>query len=204
MYQYPNYIHYLSAEHFHWKKLFNGSKDLCTKEYDRAALCHYLSLSIRQLPLLATLKGNDIVSIEHLERFHRWLIGKERGPIDHHQVIEALANYIVQENLPIGEAVYRKTREITHFIFFGDMSKQKLVEKSLRSYFLKEINFQPQSSKECPWLALVEMQKPGSKLRSVMEGGFTEASTRLEEYRISSDFPPPISMFLSNFYCRLC
>ena len=31
MYQYPNYIHYLSVEHFHWKKLFNGSKDLCTK-----------------------------------------------------------------------------------------------------------------------------------------------------------------------------
>jgi len=82
--------------------------------------------------------------------------------------------------------------------------KEELVEKSLRNYFLNNTDFQSQSSnKECQWLALVEMQNSGSKLRTVMEGGSTESSTRLEEYRISSDYPPPLNLFLSNLYRRL-
>ncbi|XP_062551474.1 uncharacterized protein LOC134216632 [Armigeres subalbatus] len=54
---------------------FWSSKDLYidtleTMEYNRKALLKHLELSFAQMPLFATLCGNDIVKLEELKRFH--------------------------------------------------------------------------------------------------------------------------------------
>merc|ERR1712038_1582335 len=62
------------------------------------------------------------------------------------------------------------------------------------------------SKKESQWLALMEMQQPGSKLRNVMEENRTECSTRLEEYRGDPSDPlyvPLNSNFLRDFCKRI-
>ena len=46
---------------------------LDTKAYDRQKLVNYLGLSLNHLPLLATLKGNDIICFRKLTQFHRSL-----------------------------------------------------------------------------------------------------------------------------------
>ena len=210
IYQYPKHIYYLSSLHFDWKGLFNGSNLLKTKTYDRFGLANALGISVSQLPLLAVMKGNDLVSTEHLQRFHEWI--KENGQSScrnyNHAVIEGLAQFILFKNFPTGESIFQHSNSLADFIFYGDMGNQKYLEQSLQSYFLKYSFFTPfqSSHKECQWLALVEMQKPGSKLRNVMEGGSTESSTRLEEYRdnpLTKDYLPPNAKFLKKLYQRL-
>lgn len=208
IYQYPRHINYLSCQHFDWKGLFNGSKILKTKTYDRFVLAKFLGLSVGHLPLLAVLKGNDVVTKDTLQRFHSWI--KENSGIYkknyNHAIIEGLASFISYEKFPPGKEIFKHLPRLTEFVFYGDMRNQKYVEQALQSYFLMEQTAFKYSTKESQWLALMEMQKPGSKLRNVMENSRTEQSTRLEDYRgdLSDKLHIPInSDFLANFYKRV-
>ena len=208
IYQYPKHVHYLSSQHFNWKAFFHGTKILRTKTYDRNALAKYLGLSIGHLPLLAALKGNDVVSKDSLQRFHGWV--KDNSGSNNknfnHNVIEGLANFIAYEGFPPGKQIFQQLNQLTEFVFYGDMTNQKYVEQALQTYFLMVQNNFKYSNKESQWLALVEMQKPGSKLRNVMEDGRTEQSTRLEDYRGDPSnklYLPMNAIFLQNFCKRL-
>ena len=208
IYQYPKYISYLSSSHFSWESIFNGSTILHTKRYDRYGLARDLGLSVGHFPLLAVLKGNDLVRTEKVDRFHMWIVAQSgsRMTNKNHAVIEGLAMFIKNENLPPGKTIMHNLHSLSEFVFYGEMENHKFLERALQSYFLQP-NIPSQSSqKESPWLALMEMQKPGSKLRSVMEGNSNESSTRLEEYRpvISpSEYIPPNAIFLSSFRKRM-
>ena len=67
-------IHQFSPEAFVFSIKHLDLETLNTKAYDRQKLANYLKLRITQLPLLATLKGNDIVPFKDLTRFHRSLV----------------------------------------------------------------------------------------------------------------------------------
>ena len=67
-------IHQFSLEAFIFSIRHLNLENLDTKAYDRQKLANYLGLGITQLPLLATLKGNDIVSFKDLTEFHRSLV----------------------------------------------------------------------------------------------------------------------------------
>ena len=67
-------IHQFSPEAFVFSIKHLNLETLNTKAYDRQKLANYLGLGITQLPLLATLKGNDIVSFKDLTGFHRSLV----------------------------------------------------------------------------------------------------------------------------------
>ena len=140
IYQYPTHIHYLSARHFKWKELFEGSRDLQTKTYDRLILSACLGLTLMQFPLFASLKGNDVVAFKDLQRFHQWLLEQRRPDrtslhVDHHLVIEALAQFIIQEHLPGGEDIHNQIDRLTHFVFYGDMRFKHCLESSVKGYF---------------------------------------------------------------------
>ena len=69
IHQYSEKILFFSIKHL-------NVKTLDTIVYDRQKLASHLGLEMHQFPLLATLKGNDIVFFEDLKGFHQRLTGK--------------------------------------------------------------------------------------------------------------------------------
>lgn len=61
---FPGKWRYFSTKHLNIDKL-------TTKEFNRAALRRFLVLTSSQMPILATLAGNDIVPQKDLQRFHK-------------------------------------------------------------------------------------------------------------------------------------
>ena len=66
-------IHQFSSDVFVFSIKDLNLKTLDTKVYDKQKLADYLGLSLTQLPLFSTLKGNDIVSSKDLTKFHQSL-----------------------------------------------------------------------------------------------------------------------------------
>jgi hypothetical protein len=142
IFQYPKNIHYLSSLHFDWNGLFSGSKELKTKTYNRFEVARFLGISVSHFPLLAVLKGNDLVKTDDLKRFHNWINqnGESKSRNYNHAVIENIANFIIYENLPNGQSIFNEINNLTNFVFYGDLNNQKYLEQSLQSYFLMITN----------------------------------------------------------------
>ncbi|XP_058825354.1 constitutive coactivator of PPAR-gamma-like protein 1 [Topomyia yanbarensis] len=57
----------------YWSSKDLNLETLTTYEYNRAALVNHLQLTYKQMPLFATLGGNDIVQYDEVRRFHNML-----------------------------------------------------------------------------------------------------------------------------------
>lgn len=125
IYQYKPDIHLFSIKHLDFETLN-------TLEYDRFALARHLGLRIDQLPMLATLKGNDHIHFTDMKGFHSRLTGSIR--VNPHAVIGILSDIIRNEDLSDLE-------EVAYFVF-KDKSRKDDLEKSIQSYFLTEADLE--------------------------------------------------------------
>jgi hypothetical protein len=87
-------------------------ENLTTLEYDKIALRDFLGLDDRQMIVLSTLGGNDIINYDEVRGFHQyycghradqkfpWLAGyiKESLPIQFYPLIESIAENVLQDN----------------------------------------------------------------------------------------------------------
>lgn len=102
--------------------------DLTTMEYNRSALRRELGLAQKQLPIFATLSGNDIIRPEHVQPFHRRLRLKP------HNRFHKIAQFIRSNPIKIKDASC-----ISHLIFVSTEHEfVSLVQESLSTY---DINY---------------------------------------------------------------
>ncbi|XP_077999849.1 constitutive coactivator of peroxisome proliferator-activated receptor gamma-like isoform X1 [Glandiceps talaboti] len=125
-----DFIIYNIGEYFSSQYLDLNS--LTTVSYSRQALCAKLRMPIYQLPLLACLMGNDFISREDLEDFHKYLA---RGRVPWFQkFVPVLANYAAS----FGNRLLSK--EDIRYIeseVFRDRSKFGLIQESVSMYYLE-------------------------------------------------------------------
>ena len=102
--------------------------------YDRQKLADYLGLTRSQLPLLATLKGNDFLYYKDLFQFHKSLLDGAKF-VDYFQVIPKLAAYIKKECKTLNPD---RLAPMLAFGIFKDPEKAVTIQESLDSYELTE------------------------------------------------------------------
>ena len=91
IYQVPHHVKYLSILHFDFDALMEDHQTLRTSCYDRQALVECLTsaaerfggktfgsrrLEVGHLPLVASLRGNDLIESRRLQRFHNRLLSE--------------------------------------------------------------------------------------------------------------------------------
>ncbi|XP_058453973.1 uncharacterized protein LOC131431985 [Malaya genurostris] len=79
----------------YWSSKDIDLETLTTYEYNRPALVQHLRLNYKQMPMFATLGGNDIIKYDEVKHFHNTL-----GPRNLNK-FHKLANFV--RNIPIGE-----------------------------------------------------------------------------------------------------
>ena len=104
-------------------------ENLNTKVYDKQKLADFLGLRMNQLPLFATLKGNDLIHFKDLSDFHRSLMNRPRGFIDAMDVIPKLAQFIKSYDMQPEQLAMK---------VFNDRRKSKIIQESLDSYRLDD------------------------------------------------------------------
>ncbi|XP_070577926.1 constitutive coactivator of peroxisome proliferator-activated receptor gamma-like isoform X2 [Ptychodera flava] len=126
-----DYIFYNMGEYFSSQYL--DTRSLITVSYSREVLCRKLRIPISQLPLLASLLGNDVISRPDLADFHQYL-AKGRVP-GFPRLIQIVANYAAY----FGDRLLsdKDFRDLDSDVF-RDSSKFGLLRKSVRSYYLEE------------------------------------------------------------------
>ena len=125
-------IHQFSSDVFVFSIKDLNLKTLDTKVYDKKKLANYLGLSLTQLPLFATLNGNDIVSSKDLTKFHKSL-----GSKDSFELVSKVAAYIkteCQNSKPDSLAAMFALK------IFNNRNKAVIIQESLDSYELTEEN----------------------------------------------------------------
>ncbi len=165
---------------------------LTTYAFDRVRMCDYLGIRLGQLPLLALLKGNDIVPISALETFHRRIVTSERQrrlqkrrrkPFSH-LIIESLGEVIA--DFPDSfQAIVTALPRLESGV------DVEIAKKVLRGYF-SILTPDDRSMKASSVLS------KNSRLFYILNGGCYETSFCLEDYRESHRLPP------SAFLWRNC
>ncbi|XP_046669805.1 constitutive coactivator of peroxisome proliferator-activated receptor gamma-like [Homalodisca vitripennis] len=113
---------YLSMKHL-------NLGNMTTRVYDRWNLARSLNLDPSQLPLLATLMGNDIINVEHLKRFHLQL--NREGNLG---LVQNIAEYV--RTLPRDEAQLKQMLPDISKKTLGHPFKKSDIVCSLNSYKL--------------------------------------------------------------------
>lgn len=108
---------------------------LTTRNYNRNILARNLNLITTQLPLFATLCGNDIISYEDLEIFHRRLPPGSRGRPPFHVLFPRVAKYV--NRFPKDQNVVRYLQQISMEVFSNRKWEDK-IKTSLFSYWMSE------------------------------------------------------------------
>lgn len=108
---------------------------LTTRNYNRNILASHLHLNTSQLPLLATLCGNDIISADSLVKFHQRLPPGSRGRVPYHYLFPRVANYV--RRFPEGKEVVPYLQRLSQEVFFNHKWEDKL-KTSLYSYWASE------------------------------------------------------------------
>lgn len=106
----------------------DASKGVTTVEYDRNGIANVCSLSQQQLPLFATLVGNDFTKYEQMVGFHRSL-----GPMKFK--FQNIARYVRTYHSCSGHLSDSNLLQISRRVFNNDDDKmQRLIKQSLESY----------------------------------------------------------------------
>ena len=166
-----------------------------TIAYDRRKLNAKLGLTMKQLPLFATLKGNDYLPVETLRSFHFRIARNGRnGKLDNLQAVSSVALFVRQ----LGSKVDYKTlsQEI-----FGCRSKANNLKTSVDSYILSKSDMEypfgtfSYDENDLKWSSLMEFHgNYNSKIFHLMTGAPYESSTCLEDYR-NFEIPTVASLY---------
>ncbi|XP_054273476.1 constitutive coactivator of peroxisome proliferator-activated receptor gamma-like [Macrosteles quadrilineatus] len=171
--------------------------DMTTLLYDHKALAHYLKIHVTQLPVLATLMGNDIIDHKDIKAFHIRML-HQRFPserIDFKVLVPNLAMYI--RKLPIGrDRLYNKTYELSTHLF-GTPDNAEQVWTSIQSYDAvltseSDIHSGPYKGHWGRVLAVARRRhkrnEAPSMVYAIMCGLPFESSTSIEDFR-KTDLP---------------
>ena len=180
-------IHQFSSDVFVFSIKDLNLKTLDTKVYDKQKLANYLGLSLTQLPIFATLKGNDILSSKDLTKFHQSL-----GSNDGFELVSNVAAFIKKEcqnSKPDSLAAMLGLK------IFNNPNKAVIIQESLNSYELTEENLNnPLGTvdvhEETSWSRLIENASDyGSKAIQLMCGAPFDWGCCLEDYSGKSTLP---------------
>ncbi|XP_069680027.1 constitutive coactivator of peroxisome proliferator-activated receptor gamma-like [Periplaneta americana] len=174
---------------------------MTTLNYNRWALARHLRIHPNQLPILASLIGNDVVPADDLKAFHIDICSHPDGRkynsnsrIRYDILMSHVAGFI--RTLPCGEDVFQVLPAIAHKVF-RDERRASQLNASIRSYFIDEPS--TQSVKEEPtseWSKIMSLARRRhtrcenpAPVWAVMNGLPYESSTALEDFR-EMDLPP--------------
>uniref|UniRef100_A0A1B6DDU3 XPG-I domain-containing protein n=1 Tax=Clastoptera arizonana TaxID=38151 RepID=A0A1B6DDU3_9HEMI len=158
--------------------------------YSRKELARNLGISLQDLPLFATLAGNDIISVDKLRVFHQNLVKRmcgSRAKTFFHILFPCIANYI--KTFPRNSSFLINLANDV----FRDESKASLIQSSIQSYSPKEFK-KPERNNQpllTGWEAIVEefryLHRTASvptTLYSVINDLFLSNSTLMEDFRM--------------------
>ncbi|KAJ9580161.1 hypothetical protein L9F63_004178, partial [Diploptera punctata] len=199
-----DYIIYEGGQYYLSIKDLNLEK-MTTINYNRWALARHVHIYPAQLPLLATLVGNDIVSPDDLKEFHIDVCHRPGGKRYNYSsrirfdiLISNVAGYI--RTLPCGDNLFRVLPGIAHRVF-RDERKAGLLETSIRSYSSDPPREHPVETPSDNWNKLMSMAKKKlihceipPQLWAIMNCQLYESSTALEDFR-EHDLPPSAIAF---------
>ncbi|MED6289236.1 hypothetical protein CHARACLAT_000662 [Characodon lateralis] len=190
-----DFIIYDSAPYLSVAKLRINS--LTTVMYDRQRLCRNIGLTVTQLPLLACLLGNDVVSEEHMQNIRHIAMAAYRrtnpapysGP-PQGQVVLAVAQFV--RSLYVSEK--EETGLVPHSLNISS-SERELLKKGICSYFTpghKDCELVDLSAPPCAFEKHVSPEilkacrekhvaAKGFMVYSVVCAGVTECSNSLED-----------------------
>ena len=201
LYDLPDSVTYLSLKHFNLSTFE-------TKAYCRQALARYLRISKDQLPLLAVMKGNDIISAETLQPFHNRLLDDnpfDRSQSRSHKLIHLMAGLIDRLQLPKSkEDILASVPDIVDQIFreYSSSHLDQAAESVIRDYFL-EGSAASESTDTFPTLSdahwnevLARCASVPGPLSDLLRYQVLESSFKLEDCRSSDLLPAPVAKIL--------
>ncbi|XP_046669811.1 constitutive coactivator of peroxisome proliferator-activated receptor gamma-like [Homalodisca vitripennis] len=186
---------YFSLRHLDLEKM-------TTRQYNRQELARLLNIQLSQLPLLATLIGNDILPSQDLKKFQRTITRQYdlSKNISFTKLFPSVARYV--HYLPLHQDQLRnKLPEIARTVL-GCASRVSEITVSLQRYETtpnRENEIEGRESDD-PWFRVMTEARrrhrynlnPGC-IFSVMNGLHFESSTSLEDYS-QDDLPTFIKM----------
>lgn len=167
--------------------------NLNTKSFDRKKLASHLGLTIEQLPLLATLVGNDLVLYNDPEASHFKQSLSKGERLSSHELIIQLAEFI--KNNP---NISLETLASKLFPKSDITDKAQLLKKSIDSYKLTDdVLEQPlgnlaeilESQPSVEWAELMAMKKY-TQLFDLMNGCAQDLAIQFEDPSPSDPFLP--------------
>ena len=176
IFQFKREVLYLSMKHFDFDGLF-ASGILRTKVYDQERLRRELGIRKQDLPILAAMKGNDVVDRKDLVDFQRRVTNRGQHPI-----FWSIAKFIRNE-----ERRFKSLKKLAEFVFYGDKGKAETFVKAVNGYFLDRPIHQRWSkvSGDKKWCEIVSLSS--EKIYKMLVDNVLEMSTRIEDYRESDD-----------------
>ncbi|XP_034249066.1 constitutive coactivator of peroxisome proliferator-activated receptor gamma-like [Thrips palmi] len=174
--------YYLSSENL-------NIDTMTTLVYDKEALARHLNLDVRDLPVFASLMGNDFIPADDLKPFHNWLMGKRR----HKNYVQALvlrvADFVYK--LPKGNDLFSCLRELSYDIF-RTPHRAKDLRQSILSYV--------KSSKDI--LRIIDNRcEKWDKILSVAHDNYISMASPSYVYNILRKLPFEMSTALED--CRI-
>ncbi|XP_028258502.1 constitutive coactivator of peroxisome proliferator-activated receptor gamma [Parambassis ranga] len=202
-----DFIIYDSAPYLSVAKL--QINNLSTVMYDRQRLCRAIGLTVTQLPLLACLLGNDVVSEEQMQHIRNYAMAmyRKNNPTSHpgasqRQVVLAVSKFVSslysinEEKIALVPQSLNLTtpqrglleRGICFYVLPGQKAF-KLGDTSLSCAFEKYVS--PEILKAC---REKHVAAEGFMVHSVVCEGVTECSNTLED-EVDTELPPQAAVY---------
>jgi hypothetical protein len=192
---------FLVFEHFNLKAM-------TAMAVDRAALARHLGIEIGHLPLLAVLKGCDMIPIEMTDEFHRRLLKlSQRCRLHHSTVMHRVCLFIRRWRVSGSlEAILKELKEIVDEAFRWNC-ELATAQRVIQGYYLKsESRMEPEvpvgvSSEDwSSWLSVVARLR-SAMLRTVALYLSKDLSFTLQDYRAMD--PPLATEVLAPAWQRI-
>ncbi|CAH1402112.1 unnamed protein product [Nezara viridula] len=201
-----DFVIFKSAKYYWSIKNFNF-RHMTTYNYDRDKLASSIGIYTTELPLLASLLGNDVISFEDLKPFHNQLLYKrgehyKKNWVNFGKLIFEVAHFIKFHVHHLN--ISRQTLETIAHQVFRDSSKWQLLEQSMLSYdYSSEINRRPgpPTSNNENWknilrkaFELHSITVISSTVYGIIAQNIYSCATCLEDYRLN-DLPASQTVF---------
>ncbi|XP_014286621.1 constitutive coactivator of peroxisome proliferator-activated receptor gamma isoform X2 [Halyomorpha halys] len=201
-----DFVIFKSAKYYWSIKNFNF-RHMTTYNYDRDKLASSIGIYSTELPLLASLLGNDVISFEDLKPFHHQLLSRRGGNsrknwINFGVLIFEVAHFIKFHVHQL--QISRQILETMAHKVFKDSSKWQLLEQSILSYdYSSEINRKPgpPTSNNENWKNILRKAYElhsitviSSTVYGIIAQNTYSCATCLEDYRLK-DLPASQTVF---------
>lgn len=201
-----DFVIFKSAKYYWSIKNFNF-RHMTTYNYDRDKLASSIGIYSTELPLLASLLGNDVISFEDLKPFHQQLLSRRGENVKKNWVNFGVLIFEVAHFIKFHVRQLHISRQILETIahkVFKDGSKWQLLEQSILSYdYSSEINRKsgPPTSVNENWknvlrkaYELHSITVISSTIYGIIAQNTYSCATCLEDYRLN-DLPASQNVF---------